>query len=100
MERNIPSVSPRDIISTDPTEMIEENFTTEVSEDVDENVNTEVSVDANASATDLIYEAEQSCTTEAGEVFPHLADVPTSDPCQLCQCSSGSIVCATEECVL
>merc|ERR1719385_177157 len=33
-----------------------------------------------------------------GMIIQNLADVPSKDPCQLCQCVEGSIVCATQEC--
>ena len=33
-----------------------------------------------------------------GMIIQNLADVPSKDPCQLCQCVEGNIVCATQEC--
>jgi len=33
-----------------------------------------------------------------GMIIQNLADVPSKDPCELCQCVDGEIVCATQEC--
>ena len=58
-----------------------------------------ITTDATDSVVDLINDQE-TCTDENGNTFNHLDDVPSSDPCKLCQCTNGVVVCAEEECAL
>ena len=44
-----------------------------------------------------VEEASSSCIQDDVE-YLHSEDVPSKDPCQLCQCDNGSIVCATQDC--
>jgi len=75
-------------------------------------------VDIEASQAPLIESVEQSAaiTTESnieetsskkpsmkfclhkGMIIQNLADVPSKNACQLCQCVEGEIICATQEC--
>ena len=58
-----------------------------------------ITTDATDSVMELINDQE-ACTDENGNIFNHLDDVPNSDPCKLCQCTNGVVVCAQEECTL
>ena len=41
------------------------------------------------------YESFTHCEVD-GTLYDHLADVPSSDPCELCQCIGGKVICAVD----
>ena len=44
------------------------------------------------------YESFTNCEVE-GKFYDYLDDVPSSNPCELCQCMNGGVICAVRECV-
>ena len=70
-----------------------------------DNINIEATTDATDSVLDLMSSNETTdealtCLSATGAIYENLAEVPSQNPCKLCQCTNGEIVCAVEECRL
>ena len=90
------------IVSTVRGDTEQETDTTPAPQSVTEtasSITTDITTDATDSVMELIND-QASCTDQNGNTFNHLDDVPSSDPCKLCQCTNGVVVCAQEECSL
>ena len=70
-----------------------------------DNINIEATTDATDSVLDLMSSNETTdeaptCLSATGAIYEILAEVPSQNPCKLCQCTNGKIVCTVEECRL
>ena len=61
---------------------------------------TSITADRTDATNSVIGLINEQCTDEDGNIYNHLDDVPSSDPCKLCQCTNGVVVCAQEECMI
>ena len=59
----------------------------------------ETATEQETTTSNIVFEGE-TCMTEFGIVYQHLENVANVDPCQLCQCVNGSIICAVQDCPL
>ena len=74
-------------------ETIENETTSIIKEDQAETTATP-SYELEASQSPLI----NTENNQSGTIIQNLTDVPIKDPCQLCQCVEGEIICASQEC--
>ena len=80
----------------DQTEKSQESSTTAIDQTT---TLSESSIEIDTTTSNTIIEGE-TCMTEFGIVYQHLENVASVDPCQLCQCVNGSIICAVQDCPL